>query len=209
MILVDEQEELKKRAAEFLSKKNPVTIDGRTVPGKLDRIHFIHRTLRTTGIIEPSVNLDAASATLGVIFVYPVEQLPDEVSMKWELFSPKIDEIPAVASDETGGLPTVVSPDTPLLTWKNYLTNPTSPEMLLVASPPSTRRYAIPLVAVICVGVVFVSFAATGRRGSMGNGLSRFGVASAMVAVVAGMISLPLARIRVDWSLGACASSRE
>ncbi|MDC0936944.1 hypothetical protein OAS39_11715 [Pirellulales bacterium] len=197
VITVDQQEQLKKRVAEFLSNKNRVTIDGRVAAGKLDRIHFIHRTLRTTGIIEPPVDLDAASATLGVIFVYPIEELPEEVSMKWELFNPKIEAIPAVASDETGGLPAEVTPEDPVLIWKNYLTNPTNPEMLLVALPPSTRQLAIPLVSAICVGVVFVSLAATGRRWSMGNGLSRIGLASAIVAVVVGLISLPFAKLSI------------
>ena len=52
LIPVGQQEELKRRVVEFLSAKNPVAIDGRKVEGRLDRIHFIRRTLRTTGIID-------------------------------------------------------------------------------------------------------------------------------------------------------------
>ncbi len=100
---------MKRRIAQFLSAKNPVFIDGRSVEGRLDRIHFINRTLRSTGIIEPPVDLDVTSATLGVIFVYPIDELPEEVSMKWELFNEKIPSIPAVASDEAGGLPSTVT----------------------------------------------------------------------------------------------------
>ena len=70
VIPIDQQESLKRHVADFLATKNPVTIDGRTAHGRLDRIHFIHRTLRTTGIIEPPVDLDVTSATLGVIFAW-------------------------------------------------------------------------------------------------------------------------------------------
>ena len=34
--------------AEFLSHKNPLTINGKPAEGRLDRIHFIRRSLRGT-----------------------------------------------------------------------------------------------------------------------------------------------------------------
>lgn len=197
VIPVSQQEELKERAADFLSAQNPVTIDGQPAQGRLDRIHFIHRTLRSTGIIEPAVDLDATSATLGVIFVYAVAQLPEQVSMKWDLFTPKIQSIPAVAADEAGGLPTVVTPDDPLLKWKNYLTNPTSPQMMTVARPPSQRHFAVPLLSVFCGGMMVVTLAVVGRRWSMGRAVSRFALATAIAAMTVGVILLPFARVSI------------
>ena len=85
VITVDEQPEIKRRVVEFLKDKNPVTIDGERREGTLDRIHFIYRTLRTSGVIDPPRDLDVNSATLGVIFYYPTDELPEEVSMEWEL----------------------------------------------------------------------------------------------------------------------------
>ena len=40
------------------------------------------------------------SATLGVIFVYPTDGLPDEVTMEWDLFSDRIQVVPTTATDE-------------------------------------------------------------------------------------------------------------
>jgi hypothetical protein len=197
VIPVDQQEKLKERVADFLSEMNPVTIDGQPAQGRLDRIHFIHRTLRATGIIEPAVDLDATSATLGVIFVYPVDTLPEKVSMKWELFSPQIQAIPAVASDEAGGLPAEVTPGDPILEWKNYLTNPTSPQMMTVARPPSKRRFAVPIFSVFCGGVVVAMIAVLRRRWSMGKGVSRIALATSIAAIVVGVISLPIARVTI------------
>jgi len=196
-IPVDQQEDLKKRIARFLSKKNSVSIDGRRAEGQLDRIHFIHRTLRTTGIIEPPVDLDVTSATLGVIFVYPIDKLPEEVSMKWELFSPKIQVVPGVASDEAGGLPSKVTPDDPVLVWKNYLTKPTSPQLMTIAKPPAQRRLAIPLASVLCGVVLVVMLVVLGKQWSMGRGISRLVLTLSLALFAAGLMLLPLAKVEI------------
>lgn len=197
VISVDQQEELKKRVADFLSKKNPVTIDKQLAEGKLDRIHFVRRSLRTTGIIDPPVELDTTSATLGVIYVYPIDHLPDEVVMNWELFSPKIQAIPGVASDEAGGLPAQVTVEDPLLRWKNYLTDPTSPKMLTVARPPSARRLSLPLLSLLCVGIVGTSLTFAWRCSAWGNGIPRTLLAIAILAAAAGVLATPIARVSV------------
>jgi hypothetical protein len=197
VIPVDQQEELKKQIAEFLLDRNPVTIDGQPVDGRLDRIHFIRRTLRSTGIIEPPVDLKTVSATLGVIFVYPIDKLPEQVSMNCELFNPKIQAIPAVASDEAGGLPAVVTPEDPVLMWKNYLTNPTGAQMMSVARPPSKRPLSLPLISLFCGAFIVFIFAATWRRWRSGQGIARFAVAALIAATVLGAASLPFARIAI------------
>lgn len=192
---VEQQEGLKKRIAQFLSEKNPVFIDGRRAEGKLDRIHFIHRTLRTTGIIEPPVDLDVTSATLGVIFVYPVDELSEEVSMTWELFSPRIQSIPVVASDESGGLPAEVTPGDPALVWKNYLTNPTSPQMMTIPQPPPGRQLPIPVLSALC-GVVFVvMLVVLGRQWAVRREFSRPAAATSIVLFGVGLMALPFAKL--------------
>ena len=136
VIPVDEQEEIKRRVAEFLAERNPVTIDGQPAEGFLDRIHFIYRNLRTSGVVQPPRDLDAVSATLGVIWVYPVNGLPGEVEMTWEMFSDRIDRIPGAATDEAGSLPYFLSEGDEVLRWENFLTNPTVPGLVPVLHPP-------------------------------------------------------------------------
>ena len=197
VIPIGKQVGLQKRIALFLSAKNPVLIDGKRAEGRLDRIHFIHRTLRTTGIIEPPEDLDPTSATLGIIFVYPVDRLPDEVSMKWELFNEKIQSVPAVASDEAGRLPSAVTPDDPVLVWKNYLINPTIPQLVNIAPPPTQQRFAIPIVSLGCGIVSLLILVVVGRHWSSGRGFSRPMLAAAGVLVVVGVMARPLAIVRV------------
>lgn len=156
MISVESQPGIKSRVVDFLEKQIDVEIDGKPAQGKADRIHFIRRTLRKTGVVYPDEALDGSSATLGVIYVYPTQQLPGSVRMKWALFDDRINTIPATATDEAGGLGSKLTPEDPVLEWKNYLTNPSVPAMLAIESPPARPQLVLPLasLALIVVAVV-------------------------------------------------------
>ena len=197
-IPVDRQDELKSRVVEFLSSRNPVSVDGEVVTGRLDRIHFIRRSLRTTGIIEPPEELDVTSATLGIIFVYPIDGLPDEVSMTWELFGPRIQTVPAVASDEAGGLPSQVTSDAPVLSWRNYLTNPSSPALTEIPPPPPEQRIVVPMLSAACtVVLVVLIFTLLRQNGAPAHSVRRTRRLAVVVAV-AGLICWPVLRVPVS-----------
>jgi hypothetical protein len=148
VISVEEQEEIKLKVADFLAEKNRITIDGQAAEGQLDRVHFIYRNLRTSGVIDPPRDLDALTATLGIIFVYPTDGLPQQVEMEWDLFAPRIERVPSSATDEAGALPYVLSPDDNVLKWQNFLKNPTDPGRLVeVQTPPERRSVALTLAA--------------------------------------------------------------
>jgi hypothetical protein len=135
-IPVDIQYDLKQKVAAFLAEHQNVTIDGQPVEGELDRVNFLRRTLRTSTVIDPPEEMDAVSATLGVIFVYPTEGLPQEAAMTWDLFSERIQRVPGAATDEAGPLRFFLVPDDNVLWWKNFLKNPTLPTLVGIAPPP-------------------------------------------------------------------------
>ena len=194
VIPIEDQEQLKTKVVDFLASKNPVTINGAPARGRLDRIHFIRRTLRTTGIIEPPEELDVTSATLGVIFVYPIEQLPNKVAMKWELFATAIQSVPAVASDEAGGLPTQLTPDEPVLKWNNYLTNPTVPGLQSIARPAS-RRIRVPLISALCAGAMLLLGVRLILARCSNHSSSNRLVVPLLTIGLAGIATLPVVRI--------------
>ena len=136
-IPVELQPELKRRAAEFLRGHQPVEIDGRTITPDLARIHFLERTLRTSRVIDPPEELDVHSAVLGAIFVYPTDGLPERVTMEWDLWSERLDKVPASAVDQAGPLPSFLEPDWRVLEWQNFLKNPELPTLREVVPPPS------------------------------------------------------------------------
>ncbi len=152
-IPVEDQVELKQHVAAFLTTRNSVTIDGRTIEPELDRIHFVRRTLRTTGVIDPPEDLHADSAVLGVIFVYPITGLPDTVTMSWDMFSPRIGEVPAVATDDAGGMPTILTTDDPVLLWRNFFTKPPTTSLASIATPTEALPLRIPVLSAILFAV--------------------------------------------------------
>jgi hypothetical protein len=139
------------KTASFLAEHTPVVIDGKKQSGTLDRIHFIHRTLRTTGVVEEGKDIDLTTALIGAIYIYPIDSLPQNVTMSWELYNDRIQSVPTVATDEVGGMPGLLEPDNTVLVWKNFLKNPTIPAFLQVASPPPPASISIPVASILCL----------------------------------------------------------
>ncbi len=156
-IRVAQQEEVIQRAVEFLRSRNPVTIDGTPAEGYLDRAHFIYRNLRTSGVFDPPRDLDATTATMGVIFTYPTDGLPEEVAMEWQLFDERIPEVPSSATDEAGSLPYTLRPNDNVLRWQNFLTNPTLPVLVDVTSPPRGRLVFLVLAVAALIGLAVLT----------------------------------------------------
>ncbi len=192
-IPVEMQEALKQQVAEFLAERGTVTVDGQPVKGQLDRIHFVRRSLRMTGVVDPPEELDVNTATLGVIFVYPIDGLPQEASVAWDLFSPRMQKVPAAATDEAGGMPATLSPEDPQLTWQNFLTNPTMPVMMAV-SPPQAPTIFIPVISGLCFGLAVLLLPVGLFRAKKENGVSRGLVLAAAATIVMGVLCLPYAR---------------
>ncbi len=137
------QDKIKRTAAEFLRQHHKVVIDGEEIPPELARINFLERTLTTSRVIDPPVELDVNSAILGAIFVYPtVEPLPQQVTMDWDLFNDKIQMIPVSAVDQAGALPTYLEPDFAVLEWQNFLRFPELPTLRAILKPPTALEKA-------------------------------------------------------------------
>ena len=118
--------------------------------GLRDQVHFIYRNLRTSGVINPPRDLDAVSVILGVVFYYPVNGLPQEVAMEWELFDDKLRYIPGAATDAAGPLPYRLTPDDHILLWQNFLKDPTMPGLVDVDEPPVLGRLWLLLATLLC-----------------------------------------------------------
>ena len=166
VIRAEIQPELMRRVAAFLRQRHRVTIDGRQIEPELARINFLRRTLRNSTVVDPPEDLDPISATLGVIFVYPTDGLPKQVTMEWDLFSPQIDNVPVAAVDQAGPLPSFVTPDDPVLVWQNFLQNPVLPTLVATESPPgAAARTAAWLRWVLLAGLLVAAIgAAVSRR---------------------------------------------
>ena len=160
-IPVEGQGALKEKVAAFLAEHGELTIDGVPVTPVLDRVHFIRRTLRTTGVIDPPEELPIDSAQLGIIYSAPIASLPQRASLTWDLWSPRIQKVPSVATDEAGGMPTLLTPEDPTLVWQNFLKNPTVPTFADVPPPSDPAR--IPVLSV-AAGLALIGLLLARRR---------------------------------------------
>jgi hypothetical protein len=138
VIRADQRGLILEKIASFLAGKQPVTIDGKVVEPILDRASFLNRTLKSSLVVEPGIDININSAVVGVIFVYPVPALPGRVDMAWDMFDERVQQVPASSVDEAGPLPTFLEPDFAVLEWKNFLKNPTVPGLVELSAPPST-----------------------------------------------------------------------
>lgn len=178
-IPIEAQGRLEEKAAEFLAEHVALSIDGEDAKPRLDRLHFLERTLRSSSVITPRRELSVHSAVIGAIFVHPVNGLPREAGMHWDLFSPKLQTVSAAATDEAGPLPARLTPDDPVLTWKNFLKNPTVPGLVAVTPPPRRTSPAVPWllgIGALAAGILAVRVirrhAFCSRPGLLASGLA-------------------------------------
>jgi hypothetical protein len=198
-IPVEIQEEVKRRVADYYADNLDLTIDGEPITPALDRVNFLERTLRTSTVISPPRELDAAAATLGVIFLHPTSGYPEEAHLTWGLFPERVARIPAAATDEAGPLRFLLVPDDNILWWKNFLKDPTLPTLVDVEPPPSPLIRAavvISWIGMAILGVVLVVNGAAAARGKMP--WKRAAVAAAILVVVAGATLFATRSTRVD-----------
>ncbi len=188
------QAELKRMVGEFLAEHTEVRIDGEPAKPTLDRIHFLRRTLRNSTVIDPPEELDVFSATLGAIFVFPTLGLPQEATLHWKLFSPRIQQVPAAATDEAGPLPYFLQPDDAVLRWQNFLKHPTLPTLVEVAPPPGALLRTFAVLGWVCGLAVVVVLGRHAVATARGRGPSRRSVALAAALLLATGLSFAGAR---------------
>ena len=121
IIEIHEQDSLIKLIANFLIQRNMVGIDGKEGKPILDRIHFLEVNLAGIQIMEIPKPQPYVSALIGVIFAYPHEGLPLEVTVDWDMFNDKIQLIPATSIGPEGPWPYDLQPSDNVLRWKNFL----------------------------------------------------------------------------------------
>jgi hypothetical protein len=187
-IPVEIQERVKQKVADYFATELGLSIDGQKVAPALDRVNFLERTLRTSTVINPPRDLDAAAATLGVIFLQPMTGYPEEAAVTWNHFIDGVERIPAAATDEAGPLRFFLVPDDNILWWKNFLKNPSLPTLVEVDAPPTLAMRALTTVSWIilaALGLLSIRniIAAVRGRGPRQRALV---TAAAFIAVAAG-----------------------
>ena len=201
ILTVADQEVIKTKVAAFLMERGKVTIDGKEAVPQLDRIHFIERTLKRSGVITPPRDLPTSTATLGIIYTYPVPSLPQEVYVDWDLFSDKINYIPATTTDEAGPFYHFLEPDNRKLVWTNYLRFPKDHSINTVYVTKST--IALPWLALLLgtLFLVLITLYILRKKKVL--------LVFAIISLLAALLSRPLVKINIDSPIQAKLDNKE
>lgn len=162
---IDEFDRLRQRAGEFLLNHSKVQIDRQQLRPILDRTNFVKTSLTRTYFIDTPERLPLDTAMLGVVITYLTRQIPQEVRVDWKLFSKRIQKVPTVAEDPAGPFPSYVTPDDPVLIWKNYLKNYQPPTVVQISVDKQLSEIKLPSISIVClVFILILGFQSLNRK---------------------------------------------
>jgi len=171
-IQVNELQPLLKRVSTFLMQKNPLTIDGQIIKPMLDQAEYVNIGLYGIQNFTPTEKLEIDTAIIGVMLSYLSTGMPEQVKMTWQLFSEKVDMVPATSTDPAGPFITYLSPEENTLIWKNYLKDYVLPDIELVTiTPPGNNINYTFLLLVLTFPFFTIIYLARNKWSSLTSGL--------------------------------------
>jgi len=187
-IEIDELEPLKKKIGEFFLNRNRVLVDGKALRPILDRTNYVKIGLTGIRLLEKPERLELSTAIVGVIIAYITEGLPKEVTVDWELFNERIQQVPATMTDPAGPFLSFMTPDDNVLKWTNFLKQYKIPEVKELVV--SKRTGDFPLWSAVCfAGLLPLAWQIRTRR-KKGHSI-RFHTGIGSLLVAGGIIMLP------------------
>jgi hypothetical protein len=180
------QARVKQGIVEYLEQYFQLTIDGQVVDATLDRVNFLARTLRSSVVVDGQ-DIPLLPATVGVIYVVPTQGLPQEVEMEWDLFTERMQLVPASSVDQAGPLPVFLEPDFNILRWENFLKFPELPTLVDIRRPPGVAqglaRWGQWLFGVIAALALFIVFRSIQDQRKFNTGAAVLLLAASAMAV--------------------------
>lgn len=120
MIEADELEALKLRIATFLMQHNPLTLNGQKLEPVLDRSHYVQVNANGVQSIENPTQLALSTASIGIVFAYFTEGIPQSLTLDWDLFNDQVQQIPVTALDPISSFSSYVTTTEPVFSWPNF-----------------------------------------------------------------------------------------
>ena len=185
-IELDELEPLKQRIGAFLLAKNLVQVDGAPLKPILDRVNYVTVSLNGIQLMEKPERLDLSTAIVGVIIAYITDGLPQTVTVDWDLFTDRIQRVPATSVDPAGPLLTFVTPEDNVHAWRNHLKTYRLPavEQIAVADALTTMRLPVGTILSLAALVASCFLIRARRRNRQSTRLAYgLGAAALMIAV--------------------------
>jgi len=195
-IEVDELEPLKQRIGEFFLERNAVLVDGKALKPILDRTNYVKVGLSGIQLVEKPERLEISTAIVGVIVTYLTRDLPQEVTVDWDLFTEQVRQVPATAIDPAGPLMTILTPDDNVHVWTNFLKNYSLPTVEETPVSGSFGELDVPVASLLLLSLLLPA-GWWGIRRKRGGGTLHAPVAVAAAVVMASAVATPWARVPV------------
>jgi len=195
-IEVDEFEPLKKRIGDFLLQHSNLVIDGQSLRPILDRTSFVKYTMTRTFFIDQPERMPLNTAMVGVIVTYLTKEIPQRVTVDWDLFSERIQKVPTNAVDPVGPFPSYVTPEDNLLTWNNFLKTYQMPTVAEVTVDDALTHIKLPLASVLCL-VFLLPLGLHIRKQRMNSGKIGLTVGFAVVLIAGSILLYPFLKVSV------------
>lgn len=165
-IEADENEYIKKQVGDFFLKRDKLLIDGERLTPILDRTSFVKYTLTRTYFIDQPERISKNTAMIGVIITYLTDGLPQEVTNTWDLWSKRIQKVPADAIDPAGPFPSYLTPENNVMIWTNFLKKYEIPTVARIELDSSMTTMHLPLASLLgLLGLVPLFIQIRKRRG--------------------------------------------
>ncbi|HSG82145.1 MAG TPA: HupE/UreJ family protein [Gemmatimonadota bacterium] len=201
---VADQPAVAERLAELVLAGALVQVDGETPGALVRRVDFM--SVDPTGALPRAnpVPEPVSEAVVGVVVVYPIPGMPEEVSLSWDPFPEVKANIPATVIDPESVRSLALSAEQPSLTWENNLAE--DPLPTVAAVPVEPLRLPVPLLSLplLAVAATLLIAGLRGRR----PGIS---IAAARAALAFALIVGPLAQtaVALPGSAGRAPSERQ
>jgi hypothetical protein len=125
----EEQTAIKNIARGFFETHNLLRVDGEPRRPISSRAEFLNISINGVTVLDEEDSIDFSTAVIGLILHYPIRQIPQEVTVDWELFDPRNERVPTTAIDPVGPLSTFVDAANPIIEWRNFLRKYVEPKV--------------------------------------------------------------------------------
>ncbi|AXT25554.1 hypothetical protein D1823_02450 [Ruegeria sp. AD91A] len=109
------------QAASFLASRNPVSIDGKLVQPSNATAKLLELTSQGFQVVEPGRQVSVNNAFIGAILSFSSAELPDQVTVTWDMFDEEISRVATISNDIAGPFFGAVTPADPQFHWQNHL----------------------------------------------------------------------------------------
>jgi hypothetical protein len=89
----EEQASIKKRARSYFENHNLLRVDGEPRKPASSRVEFLKLSIKGVTVLGGDTPLELSTALVGLILYYPVRQIPQAVTVDWELFDARNERI--------------------------------------------------------------------------------------------------------------------